>query len=125
MTNIHLIAHLGDGCVIAGTLVQFVQTVPMPPVACSIPKVPGASCRVSVLTGTLGTLDFDARRVVKIGTDKDHMVDIKAPGDVVIYLTSLLNLEQASPEQCPLPKCNPIASRQDSVLMARQEAHTL
>lgn len=32
-------------------------------------------------------------------------------------------LEQASPEQSPLPKCNPIASRQDSVLMARQEAH--
>ena len=34
-------------------------------------------------------------------------------------------LEQASPEQSPLPKCNPIASRQDSVMMARQEAHTL
>ena len=34
-------------------------------------------------------------------------------------------LEQASPEQSPLPKCNPIASRQDSVSMARQEAHTL
>ena len=34
-------------------------------------------------------------------------------------------LEQASPEQSPLPKCNPIASRQDSVLMARQEAHRL
>ena len=32
-------------------------------------------------------------------------------------------LEQASPEQSPLPKCNPIASRQDSVMMARQEAH--
>jgi transposase len=34
-------------------------------------------------------------------------------------------LEQASPEQGPLPKCNPIASRQDSVLMARHEAHRL
>ena len=34
-------------------------------------------------------------------------------------------LEQASPEQGPIPKCNPIAPRQDSVLMARQEAHTL
>lgn len=34
-------------------------------------------------------------------------------------------LEQASPEQSPLPKCNPIASRQDSVLMARQEAAAL
>jgi len=34
-------------------------------------------------------------------------------------------LEQASPEQGPLPKCNPIAPRQDSVMMARQEAHTL
>lgn len=34
-------------------------------------------------------------------------------------------LEQTSPEQSPLPKCNPIASRQDSVMMARQEAHTL
>ena len=34
-------------------------------------------------------------------------------------------LEQASPEQSPLPKCNPIAPRQDSVMMARQEAHRL
>ena len=34
-------------------------------------------------------------------------------------------LEQASPEQSPLPMCNPIASRQDSVMMARQEAHRL
>jgi len=34
-------------------------------------------------------------------------------------------LEQASPEQGPLPKCNPIASRQDSVSMARTEAHRL
>ena len=30
-------------------------------------------------------------------------------------------LEQASPEQSPIPKCNPIAPRQDSVLMARQD----
>lgn len=34
-------------------------------------------------------------------------------------------LEQASPELSPIPKCNPIATRQDSVLMARQEAHRL
>ena len=34
-------------------------------------------------------------------------------------------LEQASPELSPIPICNPIASRQDSVLMARTEAHTL
>lgn len=34
-------------------------------------------------------------------------------------------LEQASPELSPLPKCNPIVPRQDSVLMARQEAHRL
>ena len=34
-------------------------------------------------------------------------------------------LEQASPELSPIPTCNPSASRQDSVLMARQEAHCL
>lgn len=34
-------------------------------------------------------------------------------------------LEQASPELGPLPNCNPIASRQDSALMAKQEAHRL
>jgi len=33
-------------------------------------------------------------------------------------------LEQASPELSPLPKCNPIALRQDSVMMARQESHS-
>ena len=34
-------------------------------------------------------------------------------------------LEQASPELGSLPNCNPIASRQDSVLMARTEAHRI
>jgi len=34
-------------------------------------------------------------------------------------------LEQASPELGPLPNCNLIATRQDSALMARTEAHTL
>ena len=34
-------------------------------------------------------------------------------------------LEQASPELGPLPNCNLIATRQDSVLMAKQEAHRL
>lgn len=34
-------------------------------------------------------------------------------------------LEQASPELSPIPKCNPIATRQDSVMMAKQEAHRL
>ena len=34
-------------------------------------------------------------------------------------------LEQASPELSPIPICNPIATRQDSVLMARTEAHTI
>lgn len=34
-------------------------------------------------------------------------------------------LEQASPELSPIPKCNPIATRQDSVSMARTEAHRL
>lgn len=39
------------------------------------------------------------------------------------YPTEYAALEQASPDQSPLPKCNPIASRQDSTMMARQEAH--
>ena len=34
-------------------------------------------------------------------------------------------LEQASPELSPIPICNPIAYRQDSVSMARTEAHRL
>ena len=34
-------------------------------------------------------------------------------------------LEQASPELSPIPKCNPIATRQDSALMAKHEAHRL
>lgn len=34
-------------------------------------------------------------------------------------------LEQASPELGPLPNCNPIVTRQDSVMMAKQEAHHL
>ena len=34
-------------------------------------------------------------------------------------------LEQASPELSPLPNCNPIATRQDSALKARTEAHRL
>lgn len=95
MTNIHLIVHLDDGCVIVGTLVQFEQTLPtltiFDPV---IHQLPEASCRVSVMTETVGTLDFNARHIVKIGTDKEHMVEIKAAMDVVLYLTSLLDLDR-------------------------------
>lgn len=94
MTNIPLIVHLGDGCVIAGTLVSFKQELPLPAFFdCAIHQLPEASCSISVLTGTMGTLDFNARHVVKIGTDKGHMVEIKAAMDVVLYLKSLLNLD--------------------------------
>ena len=94
MTNISLIVHLGDGCVIVGTLVSFQQNLPAPAFFdCAIHQLPEASCSVSVLTDTMGTLDFNARHVVKIGTDKDHMVEIKAPADVVLYLKSLLALD--------------------------------
>lgn len=94
MTNIPLIVHLGDGCVIVGTLVSFEQNLPIPTFFdCAIHRLPEASCRVSVRTDTMGTLDFNARHVVKIGTDRDHMVEIKAALDVVLYLTSLLDLE--------------------------------
>lgn len=95
MTNIPLIVHLGDGCVIVGKLVTFEQTLLMPPVpGCPIIKLPEASCRVSILTNTMGTLDLNARHIVKIGTDKDHMVEIKAAMDVVLYLKSLLALDR-------------------------------
>ena len=71
MTNIPLIVHLGDGCVIVGKLVTFEQTLLMPPVpGCPIIKLPEASCRVSILTNTMGILDLNARHIVKIGTDK-------------------------------------------------------
>lgn len=94
MTNIPLIVHLGDGCVIVGTLVSFQQNLPVPTFFdCASHQLPETSCRVSVLTDTMGTLDFNARHVVKIGTDKDHMVETKASLDVVLYLTSLLDLD--------------------------------
>jgi hypothetical protein len=94
MTNIPLIVHLGDGCVIVGTLVSFEQNIPVPDfLVRAIHQLPEASCSVSVLTNTMGTLDFNARHVVKIGTDRDHMVEIKTALDVVLYLTSLLDLE--------------------------------
>ena len=95
MTNIPIIVHLGDGCVIVGTLVSFQQNLPAPAFFdCAIHQLPEASCSVSVLTDTMGTLDFNARHVVKMGTDKDHMVDIKAPLDVVLYLKFLLELDR-------------------------------
>ena len=95
MTNIPLIVHLGDGCVIVGTLVSFQQSLPTQTFFdCAIHQFPEASCSVSVRTDTMGTLDFNARHVVKIGTDKDHMVDIKAAMDVVVYLKSLLALDR-------------------------------
>ena len=93
MTNIPLMVQLGDGCVIVGTLVSFQQNLPAPTFFDSaIHQLPETSCSVSVLTDTMGTLDFNARHIVKIGTDEDHMVDIKAAMDVVLYLKSLLNL---------------------------------
>ena len=93
MTNIPLIVHLCDGCVIVGTLISFKQNLTVPTFFdCAIQQLPEASCSVSVLTYTMGTFDFNARHVVKIGTDKDHMVEIKAAMDVVLYLKSLLDL---------------------------------
>ena len=95
MTNIPLIVHLGDGCVIVGTLVSFEQNLPIPTFFDSaIHQMPEASCSVSVLTDTMGTIDFIARHVTKIGTAEGNMVDIKAPMDVVLYLQSLLDLER-------------------------------
>ena len=95
MTNIPLIVHLGDGCVIVGTLVSFEQNLPVPTFFdCAVHQLPEASCSVSVLTDTIGTIDFNARHVVKIGTDERNMVDIKAAMDVVLYLKSLLALDR-------------------------------
>jgi hypothetical protein len=95
MTNIPLIVQLCDGCVIVGTLVSFQQNLSAPTFFDSaIHQLPEASCSVSVLTDTMGTLDFNARHVVKIGTDRDHMVEIKAAMDVVLYLKSLLALDR-------------------------------
>ena len=110
MTNIPLIVHLGDGCVIVGTLVSFEQSLPKQTFFdCAVHQMPEASCSVSVLTDTMGTLDFNARHVVKIGTDKDHMVETKAAMDVVLYLTSLINLDrkvESSVEQLLKDVCN-------------------
>lgn len=95
MTNIPLIVHLYDGCVIVGELASFEQSLPRQTgFDCATHQLPEASCNVSVMTRTMGTLDFNARHVVKIGTDKDHMVDIKAAMDVVVYLKSLLALDR-------------------------------
>ena len=110
MTNIPLIVQLGDGCVVVGTLVNFEQNLPVPAFFDSaIHQLPKASCSIGVLTDTMGTLDFNARHVVKIGTDKDHMVEIKAPLDVVLYLKSLLVLDRKvenSLEQLLKDACN-------------------
>lgn len=92
MTNIPLIVHLYDGCVIVGELVSFEQSLPKQTVFdCTIHQFPETSCRVSVMTATMATLDVNARHIVKIGTDTDHMVDITDPRDVVLYLKSLLD----------------------------------
>ena len=110
MTNIPLTVQLGDGCVVVGTLVKFEQSLPVPTFFdCAIHQLPEASCSIAVLTDTMGTLDFNARHVVKIGTDEDHMVEIKAPLDVVLYLKSLLVLDrkvEGSLEQILKDACN-------------------
>ena len=110
MTNIPLIVHLDDGCVIVGTLVSFKQNLPVPTFFdCAIHQLPEASCSVSVMTDTMGTLDFNARHVVKMGTDEGHMVEIKAAMDVVLYLTSMLELYHksgSSVEQLLKEVCN-------------------
>lgn len=95
MTNIHLIVHLYDGCIIVGELVSFKQSLPKQTIFdCALHQLPDTSCSVSLMTATMATLDFNARHIVKIGTDKDHMVDITDPRDVVLYLKSQLNLDR-------------------------------
>ena len=95
MTNIPLIVHLYDGCVIVGELASFEQSLPRQTgFDCAIHQFPETSCSVSVMTATMGTLDVNARYVVKLGTDNDHMVDITDSRDVVLYLKSLPDLDR-------------------------------
>ena len=68
-----------------------------------------------------------ADRIYKCGCGYTMDRDIHSARGVLMIGSSKRAecLEQASPELGPLPNCNLIATRQDSVLMAKQEAHRL
>lgn len=88
-TNLRLIADLSDGSTIVGSYTHIKMTVPED----SRFQV----CTLSVRSETLGSLDIDAKHIVRIGTDPSRLTETKTPKDVFQYITSLYHLIPDAP----------------------------
>lgn len=88
-TNLRLIADLSDGSTIVGSYIYIEMTVPEEPRF--------QVCTLSVRSDTLGSLDIDAKHIVRIGTDPSRLTETKQPQDVFYYVTDLLRLAETTP----------------------------
>ena len=87
--NLRLIADLSDGSTIVGYYTHIKMTAPED----SRFQV----CILSVRSDTLGSLDIDAKHIVRIGTDQSRITEIKTPKDVFYYVTDRLRVAKATP----------------------------
>lgn len=81
-TNLRLIADLSDGSTIVGYYTHIKMTVP------EDSRFP--VCTLSVRSDTLGSLDIDAKHIVRIGTDQSRLTETKQSKDVFYYVTDRL-----------------------------------
>lgn len=93
MTYPKLTIELGDGSIIVGTWISFSQTNPHNTLFPdgSIYEIPHPLCTLSVLSDTLGKLDISAQHIVRIGTDPEHLTEIKNPLDILFYIQPVLD----------------------------------
>jgi len=100
MTSSKLTIELEDGSTIVGTWISFSQSNPYNTLFPSgdIYEIPEPLCTLSVLSDTLGKLDINALHIVRIGTDHEHLTEIKNPLDILSYIQSGLDRNNNSAE---------------------------
>lgn len=83
---------LVDGTTLPGTFVCLAQARPLVETIDDglTRQVPQTTWTLSILSDTLGSLDVDARQIVRIATDPGHPTEVKSPYDVAIYVNNLI-----------------------------------
>jgi len=89
LNNLRFIADLADGSTVVGSYVHIKITVPED----SRFQV----CTLSLRSDILGSLDINAKHIVRIGTDPAHLTETKQAKDVFYYVTDCLRLAEATP----------------------------
>lgn len=74
MNNAQIICNLDDGSTLVGSYVCLAQ------------DIPNSTWTVSIRSTALGTIDIDARHIVRIGTEPGCLTETKTPVAVALYV---------------------------------------